>query len=106
MRDFWDKSTSDMFGSAPLHRRSDPETSKTATKFTDTSKLEGDVLWAISQFPQGCIYDDVVELLPHIRVHSIQPRFAPLIRKNLITVLPEKRAGKSGRLQRVVQITS
>ena len=115
MRDFHDKSTPDMFGrrpqipalllgSTPLSRNSDPSTSATATKYTDVGKLEAEVLWAISHFPDGCIYDDVIGLLPNRRVHSIQPRFAPLIRKGLIRVLQERRMGKCGRLQRVVQL--
>lgn len=115
MRDFWDKATQDLFGvhqtseklllgSEPLSRNTDPETSRSATKYTDVGKLEAEVLWAVSHFPDGCIYDQVIALLPHIRVHSIQPRFAPLIRKNMLKVLPEKRIGKSGRLQRVIQI--
>ena len=117
MRDFYDSNTGDLFpeprrpqklllGSEPLSRNSDPSTSATATKYTDVNRLEEEVLWAVSHHPDGCIYDDVIALLPNRRVHSIQPRFAPLIRKGLLRVLQEKRMGKSGRLQRVVQVVS
>ena len=115
MRDFHDTGTGDLFpspkgrqnfslGSTPLSRNTDPSTSVTATKYTDVGKLEQEVLWAVSHFPDGCIYDDVIAMLPERRVHSIQPRFAPLIRKNLLQVLDEKRMGASGRLQRVVRL--
>ena len=90
--------------SKPLSRNTDPSTSSTATKYLDVGRLEAQVVWAISHFPNGCIYDDVVRLLPEIRVHSIQPRFAPLLRKRLIIATGEKRMGISGRDQRVVKI--
>lgn len=117
MRDFYDSNTGDLFpeprrpqklllGSEPLSRNSDPSTSATATKYTDVNKLEGEVLWAIGHYPDGCIYDDVIALLPNRRVHSIQPRFAPLIRKGLIKVLQEKRKGKAGRFQRVMTLAT
>ena len=115
MRDFYDSNTGDLFpeprkpqrlglGSQPLYRNSDPSTSSMATKYTDVNRLEQEVLWAVSHYPDGCIYDDVIALLPNRRVHSLQPRFAPLIRKGLLRVLEEKRMGKSGRLQRVIQV--
>jgi hypothetical protein len=115
MRDFYDSNTGDLFpkpqkpqklwlGSRPLYRNSDPSTSFVATQYTNVGRLEQEVLWAVSHYPDGCIYDDVIALLPNRRVHSIQPRFAPLIRKGLLRVLKEKRMGKSGRLQRVIQV--
>jgi hypothetical protein len=90
--------------SKPLSRKTDPRTSSLATRFLDVGKIEAEVIWAISHFPHGCIYDDVVRLLPRRRVHSIQPRFAPLIRKKLIVATGEKRLGISGRYQRVVKL--
>ena len=103
--------TEDMFDDQPkpsssraLSRRNDPETSVTATKYTNINKLEAEVVWAIAHFMDGCIYDDVIKLLPHRRVHSIQPRFAPLLRKRIIINTGEKRVGLSGRKQRVVKI--
>lgn len=93
-----------VLGSKPMSRNSDPETSKTAHKYLDTNKVEQEVCWAIAHFPDGCIYDDVVRLLPHRRVHSIQPRFAPLLRKGFIVATGEFRVGKAGRRQRVVKL--
>ena len=93
-----------MFGSRPLERSTDPETSGTAHKYLDTGRLEQDVCWAIGHFPDGCIYDDVVDLLPQHRVHSIQPRFAPLLRKGFIVATGGFRKGKSGRYQRIVKL--
>ena len=104
-----DTYTKDMFGGKPslrkgMSRRNDPETSVTATKYTNTNRLEAEVVWAIAHFMDGCIYDDVIKLLHHRRVHSIQPRFAPLLRKRIIIATGEKRVGLSGRKQRVVKI--
>jgi hypothetical protein len=93
-----------LLGSKPLERNTDPETSRTAHKYLDTGKVEQEVCWAIGHFPDGCIYDDVVDLLPHRRVHSIQPRFAPLLRKGFIVATGEYRMGKSRRYQRVVKL--
>jgi hypothetical protein len=92
------------YGSKPLERGTDPSTSRTAHKYLDTNKVEQEVCWAIGHFPQGCIYDDVVNLLPHRRVHSIQPRFAPLLRKGFIVATGEFRKGRAGRYQRVVKL--
>jgi hypothetical protein len=103
--------TRDMFGGKPRKqipvnmgksRKNDPSTSVNATKDVNIGLIESEVLWAISHFPDGCIYDDVVALLPHRRVHSIQPRFAPLLRKRLIFRNGDTRTGASGRQQRVM----
>jgi len=109
-----DNHTMDMFAepppkprwttSKPLARNTDPETSRLAYKYLDTNKIEEEVCWAIGHFPDGCIYDDVVRLLPHRRVHSIQPRFAPLLRKRVIVATGEFRVGMAGRRQRVVKL--
>jgi hypothetical protein len=90
--------------SKPLARNTDPTTSDTAAKYLDTNKVEQEVCWAVGHFPDGCIYDDVVRLLPHRRVHSIQPRFAPLLRKGILVATGEFRVGIAGRRQRVVKL--
>jgi len=90
--------------SKPLSRSNDPNTSVTATKYLNIGKIESEVIWAIAHFPNGCIYDDVVRFLPERRVHSIQPRFAPLLRKRIIVDTGEKRMGICGRYQRVVKL--
>lgn len=106
-----DDRTMDLFGepprkndSQPRARRTDPLTSYSATKYLNVSVLEEEVCWAISQFPKGCIYDDVIAMLPNRRVHSIQPRFAPLRRRRRILAIGLKVSTKTGRKQTVYVI--
>ena len=94
----------DIFGSPAKSRRKDVFTSFEAAVQVDTHTLEMEVYSVIKMHPEGCIMDDVISALPHIREHSIQPRFAPLIRKGFIVDTGEKRKGKSGRYQRVIRI--
>ena len=82
-------------------RKTDPDTSKTAAK-TVVSNMELVVLEAIKAFPDGCIADDVVAHL-QMRWDTVTPRFAPLLRKNLIIDTGERRKGASGRSQRVLK---
>jgi hypothetical protein len=92
-----------LFGSKAKSRIRDAKTSYDAGEKVDTAKLEGVVYEVIKKHPDGCIMDDVIDALPHIREHSIQPRFAPLIRKGFVSDTGEKRMGKSGRFQRVMK---
>lgn len=92
------------YGSRPLARNTDPSTSFTAFQHLDVGRLEQEVCWAIGQFPQGCIYDDVARLLPNRRQHSLRPRFAPLLRRGLIVATGEFRVGSKQRRQRVVKL--
>ena len=98
------KRISEFLGSPAQSRSSDPITSRLAGEKVDTNKLEGLVYGVIKQYPNGCIMDDVINSLPQIREHSIQPRFAPLIRKGFVVDTGEKRRGKSGRLQRIMKV--
>lgn len=91
-----------LFGSKAKSRGRDAKTSYDAGEKVDTARLEGIVYEVIKKHPEGCIMDDVIDALPHIREHSIQPRFAPLVRKGFVSRTGEKRAGKSGRLQQVM----
>jgi hypothetical protein len=107
-----DDRTMDLFGDPPRKssgepkaRRSDPLTSHTAALFLNIDKVEAEVCWAISMYPNGCIYDEVIALLPHRRVHSIQPRFAPLRRKRKIIVLGQRVSSRTGRKQTVYIIS-
>ena len=84
-----------------LFRKTDPDTSKAAAK-TVVSNMELVVLEAIKAFPDGCIADDVVAHL-QMRWDTVTPRFAPLLRKNLIIDTGERRKGASGRSQRVLK---
>jgi hypothetical protein len=85
----------------PKSRSNDPSTSHSAAVYLNVGKVEEEVMWAISKYPEGAIYDEVVALLPHRRVHSIQPRFAPLRRSGQIVKIGERRSKLSGRLQSV-----
>jgi hypothetical protein len=85
----------------PKARKSDPLTSHTAALFLNIEKVESEVCWAIGQFPNGCIYDEVIALLPNRRVHSIQPRFAPLRRKRQILAIGKRTSTRTGRKQTV-----
>lgn len=92
-----------LLGSPAKSRKWDASTSHAAGEKVDTARLEGMVYEAIKKYPDGCIMDDVINALPNIREHSIQPRFAPLIRKGFVLDTGEKRMGKSGRFQRVMK---
>jgi hypothetical protein len=85
----------------PKSRSTDPSTSHSAAVYLNVGKVEEEVMWAISKYPDGAIYDEVVALLPHRRVHSIQPRFAPLRRSGQIVKIGERRSKLSGRNQSV-----
>lgn len=85
-------------------RKTDPETSKMAAMSFDPTDMEAIVLEVISQFPNGCIFDDILDCLPNIREGSISPRLKPLVKKGLIEDTGEKRMGRSGRMQRVLRV--
>jgi len=93
------------FGSpAKSHvRREDPATSKLAAKSIDSKTLELRVYDAICKFPNGCISDDVVRMIPEHGVQTITPRFAKLIKKGFIEDTGEQRRGAAGRMQRVMR---
>lgn len=92
-----------LFGSPAKSRKKDAGTSHAAGEKVDTTRLEGIVYEAIKKYPNGCIMDDVVDSLPLIREHSIQPRFKPLILKGFVIDTGEKREGRSKRLQRIMR---
>ena len=91
------------FDFAPKARRTDPETSKQAALSLDPTEMETLVLEVIRLFPDGCIFDDIVHMLPTIREVSISPRLKPLQKKGLIEATGELRQGKSGRNQKVLR---
>ena len=84
-------------------RNTDPDTSHAAAKSVDAVQMERVVLDAISQFPEGCIADDLERRLSGFRWNTITPRFAPLIRKGLVVDTGERRRAASGRSQRVLK---
>lgn len=84
-------------------RNTDPETSHEAAESLDTTELERIVYEVIKMFPNGCIGDDVVRMLPGFGIQTISPRYAPLLRKGWIVDTGEKRKARSGRSQRVMK---
>jgi len=90
-----------------LRRNQDPETSHEAAELVDTTKLEELVYNVIASYSQeGCIGDDVVRSLQSMGhgVQTVSPRYAPLLRKNKIYRLGDKRKGNTSRKQLVMRI--
>lgn len=83
-------------------RNTDPDTSHDAANSVDTTELERIVYEVIKQFPNGCIGDDVVRMLPQFGIQTISPRYAPLMRKGWVIDTGERRKARSGRSQRVM----
>lgn len=88
-----------------MARTSDPDTSHAAAQSVaiDVSALEALVLETIARFPDGCIADDIKAANPQYRRHTLNPRFAPLLRCGAIIDTGERRTAKSGKPQRVVK---
>jgi hypothetical protein len=86
-----------------LTRKDDPETSHEAGQSVDTSHLERLVYTAICEFPFGCIQDEVLARFPNKPYSSITARFRALLDKKLIVDTGLKKAGRSGRKQRVLK---
>ena len=86
-----------------LARLTDPDTSHAAAKTVDPTALEQLVYKTISEFPAGCIADDVVRKTM-LRWDTVTPRFAPLIKKGFIYDTGERRRAASGRSQRVLKV--
>jgi len=89
-----------------LARNTDPETSHEAAESFDATELERIVYEVIKQFPNGCIGDDIVKMLPQFGIQTISPRYAPLIRKGWVVDTGERRKARSGRTQRVMKVMS
>ena len=86
-----------------LARKDSPITSKEAAYAVDTTFLEKLVYDTIKEFgAAGCISDDVRNKHSTLSYSSITARYASLLNKNLIKLTGEKRAGTSGRNQRVM----
>lgn len=84
-------------------RNTDPGTSHEAAESVDTTVLERIVYDTIKMFPNGCIGDDIVRMLPQFGIQTISPRYAPLIRKGWVVDTGERRKARSGRSQRVMK---
>lgn len=87
-----------------MARTDDPDTSHDAAYKLDATALEALVFDVIRGFPDGCIGDQVVQMMPDYRVDTISPRYAALLRKGYIIDTGERRPGRSGRSQRVMRV--
>lgn len=94
------------FGTHPkkLVRHDDPDTSHASAKKVDSSKLEGMVYDAIRFFGErGCISDEIRQHFAHLPYSSVTARYKALLDKGFIEDTGERRAGNSGRPQRVMR---
>jgi DNA-binding transcriptional ArsR family regulator len=91
-----------------LYRKGDPDTSKEAAEKISSTCLEQMVLNVIARFPEGVISDEVRSICDKefnvTSYSSVTARYKALEEKGLIT-FAGKRAGKSGRGQRIMYIT-
>jgi len=89
-----------------LVRRDDPATSHAAAASVDANYMEQVVLDVIESFgANGCISDQVLDMLPHHRYSTVTARYKQLKEKNLIKVDHRKRTGRSGRGQLIMWAT-
>lgn len=86
-----------------LFRKTDPETSKEAAESVPVKRLEKLVYEAIKASPNGMTADELEQALPGVKLNSITPRIAPLIKKGYIEDSGERRRASSGRFQRVLR---
>jgi len=94
-----------VFGANPkiLARRNDPDTSHEAAQSIDSTTLERMVYEAILSFgSRGCISDEVRAMYPWLPYSSVTARYKSLLDKKYITDTGARRAGKSGKNQRVL----
>lgn len=96
-------STDSLFPVPGGARYTDPGTSHEAAESVDTTVLERIVYDTIKMFPNGCISDEVLRMLPTFTHQTISPRYAPLIRKGWVIDTGERRKARSGRSQRVMK---
>ena len=86
-----------------LVRKNDPQTSKDAAKSVNTTNMEKVVYATIKLFPDGCISDQVQDILDMYSYSTVTARFSALYRKGLIEYTGDLRKGRSGRSQRVMK---
>ena len=96
----------DLFGTEArkLYRRGGPDTSEAAARSIDTTRLEAMVFSAIDKFGRnGCIQSDLLREFPYHAYSSITARFKALDEKGMIVRGPDRRPGKSRRMQKVMR---
>ena len=87
-----------------LVRSDAPDTSRAAAFAVDTTRLEFMVYETIGSFGErGCISDEVLARFPQLPYSSITARYKALLQKELIEDTGVRRAGSSGRGQRVLR---
>ena len=90
--------------SKKLVRKNDPDTSHKAAKSVNTTNLEKMVFDAIASYgDQGCISDQILAQFSHLPYSSVTARYKALLDKGLIEDTGNRRAGKSGKQQRVLR---
>jgi len=88
-----------------LARNTDPDTSHAAAASIDALNLCLKVYEVMAQYgTDGCIADDVGNLLPQIKSNSLTPRYRQMIDAGMIEVTGERRQGNSRRYQQVRRI--
>ena len=86
-----------------LARREDPSTSHDAAEQLDVNAMERVVYHAIESFgDNGCISDNVLDLLAGYRYSTVTARYKQLKEKGLVIVDHRKRYAQSGRQQLVM----
>ena len=87
-------------------RNTDPSTSFEAAALVDTSALIQQIYKAMAGFgDDGCIGDEVEDLLPEHTNQTISPRYIQMVERGMIEVTEEKRKGHHhGRLQMVRRV--
>lgn len=96
-----------VFGTDPkkLVRRNDPDTSQTSAHKVDSAGLEKMVYETIKSFgAKGCISDEILAIHNNLPYSSVTARYRALLDKKLIVDTGERRAGKSGKPQRILKI--
>lgn len=86
-----------------LFRKTDPDTSKEAAESVPVQRLEKLVYEAIKAAPNGLTAEEIEKSIPGVKLNSITPRIAPLIKKGYIEDSGERRKASSGRSQRVLR---
>lgn len=87
-----------------LFRRDGSDTSELAALLLDSTELEKMVYKTIKGFGrEGCIADQILAIHADKAYSSITARFKALMDKGLVIDTGARRAGKSGRGQRVMR---
>ena len=87
-----------------LVRKDAPVTSVEAAASLDSASMEQRVYEVIATFQDGCIQDEVLQILHNYPYSSVTARFKKLLDRGYIIDTGLTRPGKSGRQQRVLKI--